>query len=296
MKTNSQHENLPAFVSRQVSSARRSFLNLTPDSSAALEVVCAGVERVRADYVIDRQDFPYYAIELVAEGEGQLTLQGNQYPLSPGVLFAYGPDVPHVIRNASAEGMRKYFLDFVGTRAEELLRISGLVSTPATYRPVKVSALHEVTELLDLFLREADREGPIVQPLCASLIEPLMLKVKQRRQPVGKSVSRSHATYERVRTYIDQQFLRVHNIREVAEECDVTTVHLSRLFSRFSDCGAYQYLMRRKMNYAAGLLLNEGMLVKEVADRLGFPDPFQFSRSFKRVYGVSPGQLHGRME
>lgn len=296
MKANHLQENLPAFVSRQVSSARRSFLNLAPDSSAKLEVVCAGVERVRADYVIDRVDFPYYAIELVAEGEGELILQGEAYPLTPGVLFAYGPRVPHLIRNRSSDGMRKYFLDFVGTRAEELLRISGLLSTPATFRPLTVSAMHEVTELLDLFLREADREGPFVQPMCSSLIEPLLLKVRQLRLPIGKSVSRSHATYERVRTFIDQQFLRLHNIRQVAEECDVTTVHLSRLFSRFSDCGAYQYLMRRKMNYAAGLLLNEGMLVKEVAHRLGFPDPFQFSRAFKRVYGVSPGQLNSRFE
>ncbi|MFN3160227.1 MAG: AraC family transcriptional regulator [Rubinisphaera brasiliensis] len=261
-----------------------------------MEVVCAGVERVRADYVIDRADFPYYAIELVAEGEGSLNLQGEFYTLSPGVLFAYGPGIPHVIHNTSSEGMRKYFLDFVGTRAEELLGISGLLSTPATFHAVTVSAMHEVTELFDLFLREADREGPFVQPMCASLMEPLLLKIRQLRLPIGKSVSRSHATYEKVRTFIDQQFLRLHNIRQVAEECDVTTVHLSRLFSRFSDCGAYQYLMRRKMNYAAGLLLNEGMLVKEVAHRLGFPDPFQFSRAFKRVYGVSPGQLHSRME
>ncbi len=46
------------------------------------------------------------------------------------------------------------------------------------------------------------------------------------------------------------------------------------------------------MNYAAGLLMNEGLLVPEVAQRLGFPDAFQFSRAFKRVYGIPPSQLN----
>ena len=39
------------------------------------------------------------------------------------------------------------------------------------------------------------------------------------------------------------------------------------------------------------MLLNEGLLVKETAGRLGFPDAFQFSRAFKRVHGISPGRL-----
>ena len=41
----------------------------------------------------------------------------------------------------------------------------------------------------------------------------------------------------------------------------------------------------------AELLLDEGLLVKETAARLGFADAFQFSRAFKRVHGVPPTQL-----
>lgn len=47
------------------------------------------------------------------------------------------------------------------------------------------------------------------------------------------------------------------------------------------------------MNDAAELL-DEGLLVKEVAERLGFADAFQFSRAFKRVHGVPPGRLQQR--
>jgi len=35
--------------------------------------------------------------------------------------------------------------------------------------------------------------------------------------------------------------------------------------------------------------------VSQVADRMGFPDPFTFSRFFKRVKGESPSSLRKRM-
>jgi AraC-like DNA-binding protein len=46
-----------------------------------------------------------------------------------------------------------------------------------------------------------------------------------------------------------------------------------------------------KMNRATELLVDEGMLVKEVAAKLEFADAFHFSRSFKRHYGLSPGHF-----
>lgn len=50
-------------------------------------------------------------------------------------------------------------------------------------------------------------------------------------------------------------------------------------------------LTRRKMNLAAEFLLESGGLVKEAALRVGFADPYHFSRCFKSVHGVAPSDL-----
>jgi AraC-like DNA-binding protein len=60
------------------------------------------------------------------------------------------------------------------------------------------------------------------------------------------------------------------------------------LFSRFDYESPYQYLTRLKMIHAAEQLQMPGALVKQVAGQLGFGDPFRFSRTFRRVLGVSP--------
>jgi AraC-like DNA-binding protein len=47
------------------------------------------------------------------------------------------------------------------------------------------------------------------------------------------------------------------------------------------------------MILAAELLVESGGLVKEAAQRVGFADPYHFSRCFKAVHGLAPSQLRG---
>jgi AraC-like DNA-binding protein len=284
-------ESLPGFVSRQVEHAQRFFLNLDPNRKSSLAVVAGGVERMRPDYLVERTDFPYFAVELVAEGTGSLQIGGRAFSLEAGTAFAYGPHTAHVIRNCGDEGMRKYYLDFTGTTARSLLRSAGLIDSENRFSAIRIDRIHEATQIFDQLLREGDQNQLLAESLCEALTRVLFLKLQQLNQPSDRQMPKAAATFDRVRQFIDLHFLSLDSAQEIADRCDITPVHLSRLFRRFHDCGAYQYLLRRKMNYAAGLLMNEGLLVREVAMRLNFADPFRFSRSFKRVYGVAPGHL-----
>src|ERR1041385_790542 len=95
----------PSFVSTQVTEARRYYLDLQPRATRDITVVCGGSERVRTDYVVQRRTFPYYAVEFLAEGEGEVTLAGRRCRLRPGVVFAYGPGIAHTIRTEPARPM-----------------------------------------------------------------------------------------------------------------------------------------------------------------------------------------------
>ena len=63
-----------------------------------------------------------------------------------------------------------------------------------------------------------------------------------------------------------------------------------RLFKRETGESLFQYLVRFRLEKAAGLLLQEDLPVREVAARVGIDDPFYFTRMFKKKYGVSPSE------
>ncbi|MEO6788923.1 MAG: AraC family transcriptional regulator [Chthoniobacteraceae bacterium] len=276
----------PTFVSQQVTDARRYYLNLNPPRKSAFVVVFGGVERMRPEYVVRRRDFPYFAVEMVVEGEGSLILNGRRFHLAPGVVFAYGPGVTHTIRTHPEHRMRKYYLDIAGRDARALLDAAAL----GRWKTLHVTALHELVEIFEALGREARDDTALARSLCETLARLLLLKIQQHAVPGGRTVPRSFTTYERLRRHIEEHHLRLRTVDDIARECHVTPMYVSRLFRRFGRTGAYQFLLRLKMNHAAELL-DDGLLVKETAARLGFADAFQFSRAFKRVHGVAPTRL-----
>lgn len=281
----------PDFVSRQTHDARRFYLNLQPSDQRQLTLVCGGVERMDADYVVERSDFPYYAIEWVSEGRGLLTMGGKDHELAIGSMFAYGPGIPHRIINLHPDNMRKYYLDLAGKEAAHCLKQLGLL----TGRPVTVARPHEFVELWNLIDREARDVGEHSDEICETLIRVFLKKMQQRIVPArtGES-SDAFQTFEMACRLIEERFLDFRTVEEVAAEIGFSPIYLSRLFKRFAGSGPYRYLLRLRMNYAAELIVERGLKVSAVAERLRYADAFQFSRAFKRVYGVPPSSLPKR--
>jgi AraC-like DNA-binding protein len=282
----------PSFVSTRVTEARRYYRDLNPKPTRDITVVCGGCERVRPDYVVARRTFPYFAVEFVAEGEGQLMLANRECRLRPGVAFAYGPGIKHTIRTESARPMLKYYVDFVGRRAGELLERSPV--RPGKF--VQVSTPGEICEIFESLQRNGAGESPFGPALCAALIPVLLLKIAESAVPYGGADPRALATYRRARALIDARFLEFKTLDEAARAAGVNLSYLCRLFQRFDHQTPYRHLLRLKMNRAAELLLDSGLLVKEVAAQLGFSDPFNFSRTFRAIFGLSPESFLARTQ
>jgi AraC-like DNA-binding protein len=273
----------PAFFSAQVRTARRFYLDLKT-SQKPLSVVCGGCEDCARDYAIHRDDFPYYSLEFVARGQGSISLRGRRSVLRSGRLFCYGPGIPHDITTDPVEPLVKYFIDFTGTAVRGLLREYQL--DPGEI--VQVSAAAEVQVVFDELIVCGLRSGPYTALLCARLLEYLLIKVASLRVPLGAVETRAYATFHHCRQHIEVNFLRLRTLAEAAKACHVDAAYLCRLFQRYGHQSPYQFLLRLKMNRAAERLQSPSVLVKQVADELGFSDAFHFSRSFKHIFGISP--------
>jgi AraC-like DNA-binding protein len=274
----------PSFISAQVTEARRYYFDLNPKSLRGVVIVCGGCERMRSDYVIDRKDFPFFAIECVAEGAGTLDLAGVSYQLAAGMTFAYGPGVAHLIRSDPARPMLKYYVTFAGKLAEQLLAKSVL----GTWSVVQLSSPQEIADIYELLQREGAAEGLFASQICVALLQVLIVKISQHAIPYGSIELGALETFQRVKQVVQRQFMTLRSAEEAAVACHIDPSYLSRLFQRFAATTPYRFLTKLKMNRAAELLLDQRMFVKEAAAELGFADAFHFSRTFKRVYGVSP--------
>jgi len=274
----------PEFFSRQVSEARRFYLNLKPAKDVPLSVVSGGFEHCLPDYRIQRPTFPFFSIEYVVRGEGTLRLNHRQHKLQPGVVFSYGPGIPQTISANPAAAPSKYFVNFAGQQSKAILR--------ACHLPVgSVSQLalpHELKNLFDELIHCGQRGRPGANKLCAKLLECIALRIAESQIPDESSETLSLLSYQNCRKHVEENFQRIKSLEQIAAECHLDAAYLCRLFQRYDHQSPYKFLMRLKMNLAAEWLEQPGALVKQVAERAGFRDQFHFSRAFKNVLGVSP--------
>lgn len=280
-------EDAPKFFSADVAKARRFYLDLNPPKTRPLVVVCGGLEHCTPGYAIHRESFPYYSIEYVTHGRGEVKLKGRNYPLQAGCLFSYGTSTPHHITGDAADPLVKYFVDFTGSNAPALLRSCRL-------SPGQVSAVVPPNTLQPLF-DELIQVGLLARResahLCAKLLECLVIRMSGARSPLEGAETLAFATYQQCRRHIEHNSLRLRTLDQIAGECHVNNAYLCRLFRRYDSQSPYQYLLRLKMNYAAERLQQPGSLVKQVAVEAGFEDPFHFSRVFASVFGLSPANF-----
>ncbi len=284
---NQSEKSGPDFFATGVDAAKRFYLGGYPPGKKRLIVTSGGRENCLRDYLVDREDFPYYSIEFVAKGTGKLALAGNSHRLSAGDVFTYGPGISHRITSDADHPLVKYFVDFTGSKACEWMSRYG--QAPGTILHVPVLA--EITRIFDDLIyvgKSGGRHGPMI---CATILERLILTIAESMiQETGDS-SGAFFTYEHCRRYIRDHYLKLWNLTDIAEQCYVDPAYLCRLFRRFDEQTPYQYLIRLKMSYAAERLREPKAMVKQVARELNFSDAFGFSRMFKRVFGLSPDRF-----
>ncbi|OWK36548.1 AraC family transcriptional regulator [Fimbriiglobus ruber] len=276
----------PAFISRQTRSSHHYYLNLSPGRCRDIVVVCGGLEHCRADYLVDRSDFPFLVVEFVIQGKGEVKLGGTTHALRPGTAFAYFARAAHVIRTDPRCLLSKYYVALAGDVAERLVRKSALGAEGV----VSVARPAEIVAIYDLLAQYAANSTPYSARLCNALIPVLILKIAEAGLSSGVD-GEGYPTYQLARELIRTRFLEFATLNAVAAACGISVFYLCRLFKRFDQETGYRFLMRTKMNHAAELLAEPRSQVNAVAARLGYNDAFQFSRVFKRVHGISPGHF-----
>jgi len=80
------------------------------------------------------------------------------------------------------------------------------------------------------------------------------------------------------------------SVRSLARECGLSTSHFGRAFKTSFGVSAHRWFVERRIERSKELLLQTHESLVDVADQTGFADQAAFTRTFRRLVGVSPGR------
>lgn len=260
------------------------YYETAPNYNKELAIVCGGYEKCAPDFEINRINYPYYFIKCTIKGKGVLEINGQRHELSPGIITGFSPGVAHHYTADPEEPMEHIFITFVGAKAGDLLE-TALLADKGIVKPGNPSEILEMAEKIFMIGLEKKQYS---QPICCNYLQILSMLLRQNSHHLEKNYSQSMTTYLECKKYIDNNFSKISSPQEVAEYCGINPRYMSTLFKQYSPNSPHEYIMSLKLNKAANMLLTSTLSIKKVGHKIGFDDPYHFSRNFKRFHGLSP--------
>jgi AraC family transcriptional regulator len=91
--------------------------------------------------------------------------------------------------------------------------------------------------------------------------------------------------------YVEEHLDAGLTLEQIAAVAHLSPYHFARQFKASTGLPPHQYVIARRVERAQQLLREGDLSLAEVAAGAGFSDQSQFSQSFKRLVGVTPGQF-----
>lgn len=206
----------------------------------------------------------YTLIHYVVQGEGYIYKNGNRYHARAGEAFLIHPD-ELVTYQADMENPWHYqWVSFTGRLAERLRELPTVVGFPH-------GLLQEMLDATEKDMAEY-RIAALLFEMFADLFE-------------GKKAR--HHYVRQVQDHIRALYMQPVRVEAIAEQMNLDRRYLSRLFKEKTGKTVQEYLISVRME-AAQKRLAEGFSVEETAQLCGYEDSSNFSKMFKKQFGISP--------
>ena len=208
----------------------------------------------------------------VLGGEIETHIDGKVLHGKAGDVLLYPRAITHSERSVGRAMLQTVFLAF-RTNDEER-------DWPLTHRD-GAGRIATLMNWMHAIVTSNNRERPILGHLLHGVVHEYR---SLNQDPDAERI-------DRVKQYVQDHLTEPLNIDQLAEQAKLSRFHFAHAFQRSTGISPMRYVRGARIQAARTLLLSTDLQHKAIAERVGFPDEFQFCRVFKRVTGVSPGSL-----
>jgi AraC family transcriptional regulator, arabinose operon regulatory protein len=226
------------------------------------------------------------------EGKGEILLKDSTYQVSADHYFIIPSGMPHSYHSDLSQPWSIYWIHFSGIK-------SGIFGKFACQSiPIERGKSSRISDRLELFseiFRNLERGFSLETLEYVNLCLPHLLasfthlsqfrliKESGERDPVSQSIN-----------FMLEHLTRKLKLEEISIQTGLSASHYSRLFLNRTGHSPIDYFIQLKIQRACRLLDNSGWMIADVSREMGFEDQFYFSRVFRKVMGMSPGEYRKR--
>ncbi|KRE57362.1 AraC family transcriptional regulator [Paenibacillus sp. Soil750] len=258
---------------------------------------------------------PFYELIVIADGTVHLQTADERMILHAGESLLLKPWETHTGWNPQERQGQFFWVqfscnptlnEFVLDRATELnivhaerteLRTTenlheDLLVIPRQFRSLQRYKLLGLFEELVETMKQPTGYFRFHATLLLGEILRLMANDFLKQSQLDTAFSASYLTFRNLVNYLNNFYDSDISKETLERLMDRKYEYLCQVFKKYAGTNIHNYIHQLKTQRAKHLLRTTDKSVQEIASEVGYPDPFYFSRMFKRIEGVAP--LHYR--
>ncbi len=102
--------------------------------------------------------------------------------------------------------------------------------------------------------------------------------------------------FELIKSFIVDNYSKQIDMQTLAGDFSYSPAYLTKIFKKYSDTTPVRFLTEIRVNMAAQLLIDTDIPISAIAERVGYPNQFYFSRIFKQHMHMSPIAYRSTMQ
>ncbi len=224
----------------------------------------------------------YYLIHYVVSGYGTFERNGITHSLSTGCIFLIRPYELTFYKADMREPWEYIWIGFSGKLVPELLENSGFSGDNST---LCIPSLRNTF----LSMKDAANLPHSAELFLTSKIFEMFSILHEEFRP-SQNLSSGSLYSKRAKDYIMANYIKRISVESIANMLGIDRRYLCRLFYKHTGDTPQNFLVNYRLEKAAALLAKHGYSVGEAARSTGYDDIYNFSKMFKKKYGVPPSK------
>lgn len=244
------------------------FSFFSKDTIPAINPLFTGHEKCKSGHSYSYFDCEYVLVHYCISGCGQVLKDGKCYKVSSGQVFIIRPGetVSYV-----ADKLDPWEYTWVSFECSSVELIEKLPATASIHSDIFIS------------VKEALEDKDCDKLFVAGKIYELLSELLKDDSPAKIDYPKN------VKLYIQLRYADEISVEQIARSLNINRRYMSRIFKERYGKTVMEYLVDYRLKKATERLL-AGASVADAAKSSGYRDVFNFSKMFRKKYGVSPSE------
>lgn len=231
-----------------------------------------------------------YILIYCVDGKGCVKIKDETFQLEANQLIIIPPYTPHTYYADKCEPWSIYWLHFYGHNADYFAKTLCYPISIPTDDSSRIENRLSLFEEIFYTLNSGDDNSHIHYANCCFIhfLATIRYINIYRRVAPNQAKSYGDKMVHRLVHYMTENIDKQLSCSDFAEYVGYSESYLYRCFYKEIGVAPSTYFQSLKMKKACSLLTETNLLIKHIALKLGYQDPFYFSKMFTKNIGVSP--------